>query len=1106
MKNALRVALHNTTVPLLIPLDSFFLFFCISHSHSSHARPHQSHIGSPLPSHGGGAATVLRHGAAAGPGAASTRQGHAPIRPIHKSPAYPATVSVQEQCRRLCSCHPSFPFFAISSGSTSTPPGDSNPSPAKDTPANASDNGGKASSAVESTASMLPAAPSIKRRFKGHRGFGRATARAHPSADPTSKVYVPVIPEWFLKSHYHPAAHNTFSDAEIPYHIHHSVMTEFFNTVASCLLAPSGPQAHLQRMPARHNNIILSSPAEGSARMLETLTMAAAKRVGADIITIDIQDLMELTPDMFNIKGVVGNPWPADHLARGFNPFVAAPVPEEFVEDLDDDSSDDFDDDDMDGDEDSEGRARGTIFVDSRVFASKMRHGRQSSGSTATSLKEKFERFWTALLLAEPASTVATPAAPSSTSSRSSLSSKTQPKILFFNDLADIIHTGLGTVAVSALSNAVLTLRKAGHNVMVVAGHSPSLISLKPRDDEDLTESWGDSGAVSIDGESGADVPLVTILQKLRSPAEDSSSSRGNHQYPHTSALSNLVQERFPGPTQLFHHISIPPYLPVPSDSTSVLSSIDTFVQRQCALQNAHLLQKDKADRIRDVNCRNLQAVARFRGAALSESDTAATVFGSLRGISSEIWGFSKVYRVISSALGELYLSDKEKHGAITGRSSLSKDHVQSALDMSLANTKLRKIAASSDWTGKSKTEETKPLVRIEDCNRYESKLFGSIVDPDKLKTTFKNTITPAETIHTLQTMITLPLVRPQLFSYGLLRNEFLSGLLLFGPPGTGKTLLAKAVAKESGARMLEIKASDIFDMYVGEGEKNVSAVFSLARKLSPCVIFLDEVDSIFRARGSGGSGGSSGGGNSSQREILNQFMVEWDGLRSSGQNNGIVIMASTNRPFELDDAVLRRLPRRILVDLPSEQARERILNVYLSEEVLGEGVDVKDLAKKTTLFSGSDLKNLCVSAALAAVREEVENEVKSLHVAADEPANSPSSTKDKGQEQDKVFDLSPLLRQYKQDALTRLGAGESAAALIDSPLEPPVKRVIAKRHFDKALAQITPSCSENMESLAELRKWDGLYGDGGKGRRKAIKGLGFEAEPPLTATTGGSK
>ncbi|KAI8599524.1 P-loop containing nucleoside triphosphate hydrolase protein [Dissophora ornata] len=351
-------------------------------------------------------------------------------------------------------------------------------------------------------------------------------------------------------------------------------------------------------------------------------------------------------------------------------------------------------------------------------------------------------------------------------------------------------------------------------------------------------------------------------------------------------------------------------------------------------------------------------------------------------------------------------------------------------------------------------TPAPKPLFNPEDYSRYERKLLGSIVDPEKIKTTFKNTIIPPETIQTLQTMITLPLIRPQLFSYGLLQNEFLSGLLLFGPPGTGKTLLAKAVAKESGARMLEIKASDIFDMYVGEGEKNVSAVFSLARKLSPCVVFLDEVDSIFRARGHGGIGGGGGGGNSSQREILNQFMVEWDGLRSSGQNQGIVVMASTNRPFELDDAVLRRMPRRILVDLPSEQAREQILKVYLGQEQLEDGVDIKDLAKKTGFFSGSDLKNLCVSAALTSVREDVEDEVRSLH------ASSISST--------------------------------------------PV-RVIKKRHFEKALAQITPSCSENMDSLTELRKWDGLYGDGGKGRRKVNKGIGFEVEHSSSTSPVGS-
>lgn len=352
--------------------------------------------------------------------------------------------------------------------------------------------------------------------------------------------------------------------------------------------------------------------------------------------------------------------------------------------------------------------------------------------------------------------------------------------------------------------------------------------------------------------------------------------------------------------------------------------------------------------------------------------------------------------------------------------------------------------------------------------------------------------------------MITLPLIRPDIFSQGLLKNEFLPGMLLFGPPGTGKTLLAKAVARESGARMLEIKASDVFDMYVGEGEKNVAAVFSLARKLAPCVIFLDEVDSIFRARGSSPSLGG-GGSHASQREILNQFMVEWDGIRSSGQNQGIVVMASTNRPYELDDAVLRRLPRRILVDLPDEKAREQILGVYLRQEQLDGSVDIQDLAKRTKLFSGSDLKNLCVSAVLAAVRRSVEEqaaraqqqlemEAKSedaLSTAAIPPLEriGLSDSPDR-----KTLNLAPLLHMYRREKM-QSGTGSNSGA-------PAASRVLTKAHFDKALQQISPSCSEDMSSLMELRKWDGLYGDGGRQRRKVLKTLGFAVEGEESTTT----
>jgi SpoVK/Ycf46/Vps4 family AAA+-type ATPase len=148
-------------------------------------------------------------------------------------------------------------------------------------------------------------------------------------------------------------------------------------------------------------------------------------------------------------------------------------------------------------------------------------------------------------------------------------------------------------------------------------------------------------------------------------------------------------------------------------------------------------------------------------------------------------------------------------------------------------------------------------------------------------------------------------MLRPEYFSFGVLAKSAIHGVLLFGPPGTGKTMLAKAVAKCSGAWFMNISLADIFDKYVGEGEKNIQAVFTLARKLNgPCIIFFDEVDALLGSRRGGGDG-------STRREIMNVCMAEWDGL--SSENAGILVLGATNRPFDLDDAVLRRMPRRVL-------------------------------------------------------------------------------------------------------------------------------------------------------------------------------------------------
>ncbi|WVQ83506.1 hypothetical protein IAT38_005647 [Cryptococcus sp. DSM 104549] len=284
-------------------------------------------------------------------------------------------------------------------------------------------------------------------------------------------------------------------------------------------------------------------------------------------------------------------------------------------------------------------------------------------------------------------------------------------------------------------------------------------------------------------------------------------------------------------------------------------------------------------------------------------------------------------------------------------------------------------------------------LKKSRDLSQHEKRLLGCIVDPTKLAaTTFKDVHLPDKTVDGIRSMVSLPLLFPEAFRGGVLKDHATTGALLFGPPGTGKTLLARAVAAESGARMLAIQPSDVNDMYVGEGEKLVKSVFSLARRLSPCVVFLDEVDALFGARISRGSAGSM-----SHNLILTEFMQEMDGLSSAIANKDkkVVVVGATNRPFDLDDAVLRRLPRRLLVDLPGLEGRRAILQILLRDETLGEDVDLDRIAKETDGFSGSDLKHLCVSAAISAVKETVSVPWLTKQIASSDSPSTPTSTAD---------------------------------------------------------------------------------------------------------------
>lgn len=324
--------------------------------------------------------------------------------------------------------------------------------------------------------------------------------------------------------------------------------------------------------------------------------------------------------------------------------------------------------------------------------------------------------------------------------------------------------------------------------------------------------------------------------------------------------------------------------------------------------------------------------------------------------------------------------------------------------------------------------------VSSSDYTEYEKKFLSDLIDANDIKTTFDDIVIPEEIKESLKALTSLSLIRPEAFLYGVLAAERIPGCLLYGPPGTGKTLMAKAVAKQSGANMLEISAASINDMWVGNSEKNVQGLFSLARKLSPVVIFLDEADALLGAR-------QARPGRGGHRETINQFLREWDGLTS---NMKAFIMVATNRPFDLDEAVLRRLPRRILVDLPLRESRLSILRVMLREEVLDSTtVSLEKLAADTELYSGSDLKNLCVAAAMEAVREEVR--AQTAHMGPD-------------------------------------------------PFVFPERRILSGRHFERALQEIGASISEDMSSLQAIRRFDERYGDNSsKRRRKRQRGMGFE-------------
>jgi len=306
-----------------------------------------------------------------------------------------------------------------------------------------------------------------------------------------------------------------------------------------------------------------------------------------------------------------------------------------------------------------------------------------------------------------------------------------------------------------------------------------------------------------------------------------------------------------------------------------------------------------------------------------------------------------------------------------------------------------------------------------------EMQIAEEIIDPDTLDVSFDDIGGLEDVKSALHELLILPVRRPELFAKKKLAATP-KGILLYGPPGTGKTLLAKATAKECNVVFINLNWSSILSKWLGESEKLATAVFTLARKLQPCIIFIDEIDSFLRNR--------SSYDNEANSHIKAQFMSMWDGLNASDDMK-IVVIGATNRPDDIDEAIKRRMPRRFFVDLPGPPQREDILKIILADENLDKKFNYRYLADLTDKYSGSDLKELCRAASYAPIRELVAQERKSglYHTTTTVPASetSPSGSNSKARPlcmEDFVTAMQSVRPSHESLAFSKSGLGGGGA------------------------------------------------------------------------------
>lgn len=276
--------------------------------------------------------------------------------------------------------------------------------------------------------------------------------------------------------------------------------------------------------------------------------------------------------------------------------------------------------------------------------------------------------------------------------------------------------------------------------------------------------------------------------------------------------------------------------------------------------------------------------------------------------------------------------------------------------------------------------------------SEYELTVAADIVDPLILPITWKDIGGLHETIEEIKESVIFPIQQKDIFKNSSLLSAP-KGVLLHGPPGCGKTMIAKATAKEAGCRFINLQVSSLTDKWYGESQKLAAAVFSLAVKLQPCIIFIDEIDSFLRMRDKSDHEATA--------MMKAQFMSLWDGLMTDSTSQ-VIVMGATNRPQDVDKAILRRMPCSFRVGLPDAEQRKDILKIILKKEKLKDDVNYDKLALLTEGYSGSGLKEICRVAAMSCVRDYVKQK--------NDPQSSDSVQNENGQPHLRPIEMGDLL------------------------------------------------------------------------------------------------